>query len=471
MLLSLLLAAPASAFCGAYVGEIGSTPQNHLSRMVVARADNETVLTLFNDAEGAGAADFGVLIPLPEVIYEGDMRVTERALLERIDAYTAPRAVRYDCADLYPLEAEVAEAAGKAADTADSGPSSSGSPAAAPTSSSSSGGCMGGGSSWADDTGAGGDRYVDTADDGVDVVDTYELAEYTAFALSADDAGALEGWLATNGFSVPESTTAVLQEYLDRGDHVLALRVAVDRLPAGGFLTPLQIRYHGEGWTLPIRLGATSSVGLQDLLLYVLTPPETGAASISNYRETLLPIDGCMVPEDELGSWYDTQLDAAMDLPADLDALAGRTGLAWVTEYSWTGGSCDPCPEDGPLTQSEAGELAPFGHYGYHITRLHLRYTPDAVTQDVALYSTGITDTLQVRLVAHEWELESDFPMCDGSVPEAPGSCFTADWWARKAEDDVGEDVPLRASEGCDCNAAAFVIVLPLLLAPWRRRA
>jgi hypothetical protein len=110
------------------------------------------------------------------------------------------------------------------------------------------------------------------------------------------------------------------------------------------------------------------------------------------------------------------------------------------------------------------GHLGFDGHYGWHFTRLHLRYTPDAVTQDIALYSTRDTAREQVRFMLHKWELESELPMCGGEEPDNPGTCFSAGWWAARAEGTVTEDVPLGE---VDANSDSICAGLfPLLAVP-----
>jgi hypothetical protein len=450
MTLSLLLAlaSPAQAFCGAYVGDVGSTPKNGASRIAIAREGTSTTLTMFNDVDG-DYESFGLIVPVPEVLHEEDVRRIDRELLGKAASYSAPRLVAYTCEDLYPLEHQ---------DTGWGGSGTSGV----------SWGCGVG----PQDLVLQSESYDDggVADSGgVVVEDQFDLGEYTVYVLSAEGADGLSAWLDNNGFSVPDTTAPVLQEYIDRGDYFLALRVDLDRAPDSGFLSPLQFTYTAEQWTLPIRLGATSSTGVQDLTLFLITPPESGRVGISNYPETALPEDECMVDADDVGAYYDEQLERVMNLPATPDTLAGRSGLSWVTEYSWTGGSCDPCPSEGPLTPEEAMGLGLQAHYGFHFTRLHLRYTPDAVPADIALYTTGIVDNDQVRYIQHQEELESDIAICGGEVPDDPGSCFTADWWGEKAQGNVSDEVPLTdGAKGC--AGAAILLLVPVFVGARRRR-
>lgn len=447
-LLLLSLMSPAQAFCGAYVGDVDATPKNGASRIAIAREGQDTTLTMFNDVDG-DYASFGLLVPIPELVGEEDVRRIDRALLDKAAAYSAPRLVAYTCEDFYPLEHE------------DTGWGGSGG----------TGGSFGCGSMvpQSADAAAYADSGIAADTGGVTVWEQFDLGEYTVFVLSAEGSEGLSGWLDDNGFTVPDSTGPVLQEYIDRGDYFLALRVDLDRAPDDGFLSPLQFSYSSPQWTLPIRLGATSSTGLQDLTLFLLTPPEDGRVGISNYPESKLADDECMVEGTDIAAYYEEKLEEATGLPATAGALAGRTGLSWVTEYSWTGGSCDPCPSEGPLTPDEAIGLGIQAHYGFHFTRLHLRYTPDAVGEDIALYTTGIVDNDQVRYIQHVEELESDLPLCDGAVPEFPGTCFTADWWGEKAQGNVDEEVAL-GERAAGCAGAAFFLLVPVLVGARRRR-
>ena len=447
-LLLLQLVSPAQAFCGAYVGDVDSTPKNGASRIAIARQGEQTTLTMFNDVDG-DYESFGLLVPIPEIIGEEDVRRIDRELLEKAASYSAPRLVAYTCEDFYPLEYE------------DTGWGSGGS--------SGSFGCGFGNQSISSDASGAFEDGGTEDTGGVTVWEEFDLGEYTVYVLSAEGSAGLSGWLDDNGFSVPESTGPVLQEYIDRGDYFLALRVDLDRAPDDGFLSPLQFSYASAQWTLPIRLGATSSTGLQDLTLFLLTPPEEGKVGISNYTEAKLAEDECMVEADDIGEYYEERLEEAMGLPATAGDLGGRSGLSWVTEYSWTGGSCDPCPTNGPLTPDEAMGFGIDAHYGFHFTRLHLRYTPDAVREDIALYSTGIVDNDQVRYIQHIEELESDLPMCDGVVPEFPGTCFTADWWAERAQGNVTGDVPM-SDRATGCAGALLFLLVPAVLGARRRR-
>ena len=61
--------------------------------------------------------------------------------------------------------------------------------------------------------------------------------------------------------------------------------------------------------------------------------------------------------------------------------------------------------------------------YGYFITRLHLRYTPEEATQDPVFYMTGRTDQEQMRYIDYVYELEDRFPICGVGMVSDPGTC------------------------------------------------
>ena len=57
------------AFCGTYVGGVGSEFYNEYSQLVVVRDNNSTTLTIVNDVQG-NFDSFALVIPVPEVIPE-----------------------------------------------------------------------------------------------------------------------------------------------------------------------------------------------------------------------------------------------------------------------------------------------------------------------------------------------------------------------------------------------------------------
>jgi hypothetical protein len=485
LLAALYAAPPAHAFCGAYVAEEGASLSNRASRIVVARDGRSTTLTMFNDVQG-DLSSFALVVPVPAGFDEGNLRLASRHMLEKLDAYSAPRRVAYTCEDFYADSERAAistVASAKDHQELGGGSSSSSSPSGC--------GSTGGGSSSLEDTGEAwwadgrddsddGPLYTDTAT-GTEVEEEFDLGEYTAFVVDPVGGEGLAAWLESNGFGASPETAEALQEQIDLGSHFLALRVDMDEAPGEDtWLSPLQLGYGSENVTLPIRLGAASSTGVQDLVVFVVGADSDGTWGISNYPAVSPPSTECM-PRLEAGEsfadWYEDSFTEAVGISADPLAVEGSEPLGWIREYSWGSGLCDPCTEAGPLTAQDVTLLGyeyDGGYEGFRVTRLRLRYPPASVTQDLALYATGRQENVQMRYVEHRWELESLLPTCEGIVPEEPGACYTAEWWAWQAEQDLQDAATTTYEKGCledpEPAGRALLLIPALALLGWRRR-
>ncbi|MEO1404820.1 MAG: DUF2330 domain-containing protein, partial [Cyanobacteria bacterium J06635_1] len=87
-------AAPAWAFCGFYVAKADTSLYNRASQVAIAREGDRTVLTMANDYEGE-VSDFAMVVPVPVVLQENQVKVAESTILDRLDAFSAPRLVEY----------------------------------------------------------------------------------------------------------------------------------------------------------------------------------------------------------------------------------------------------------------------------------------------------------------------------------------------------------------------------------------
>jgi hypothetical protein len=61
------LTTPAAAFCGFYVAQANAQLFNHASKVVLARKDQQTVVTMSSDYEGSPSS-FAMVVPVPTVI-------------------------------------------------------------------------------------------------------------------------------------------------------------------------------------------------------------------------------------------------------------------------------------------------------------------------------------------------------------------------------------------------------------------
>src|SRR5438132_338049 len=94
-LLVVALAAPTVlAFCGFYVARADAKLFNQASQVRLVRHDDKTVLTMANDFKG-DLKEFAIVVPVPTVLEKGQIRVSDRALVAHLDAYSAPRLVEY----------------------------------------------------------------------------------------------------------------------------------------------------------------------------------------------------------------------------------------------------------------------------------------------------------------------------------------------------------------------------------------
>ena len=92
--LTIAISGTAQAFCGFYVAKADTAIFNRASQVVLVRDGDRTVLTMANDFEG-DVEDFAMVIPVPTFIERGQINVTDKAIIDHLDAYTAPRLVEY----------------------------------------------------------------------------------------------------------------------------------------------------------------------------------------------------------------------------------------------------------------------------------------------------------------------------------------------------------------------------------------
>ena len=81
-------------FCGFYVAKADTKLFNHASQVVLVRDGDRTVMTMANDFKGE-PKEFAVVIPVPTFLKREQIHVGEKALVDHLDAYSAPRLVEY----------------------------------------------------------------------------------------------------------------------------------------------------------------------------------------------------------------------------------------------------------------------------------------------------------------------------------------------------------------------------------------
>ncbi len=378
ILASLALLAAAGtvhAFCGFYVAKADTRLFNQASQVVMVRDGDRTVLTMANDFKG-DPKEFAIVIPVPTVLQREQIHVAEKALLDHLDAYSAPRLVEYFDPDpcqeaLYrqavPAPRAAAESAvGKAEDRAKSL--------------------------------------------GVTIEAQYTVGEYDILILSAKQSTGLETWLVENGYRIPKGASGVLGSYLKQGMKFFVARVNLKEQSKLGFsyLRPIQVAYESPKFMLPIRLGMVNAAGAQELFVYALT--RKGRVETTNYRTVRLPSDA-EVPlfvKNDFGNFYKAMFTQQVK-KQDMRAV--------FLEYAWDMAWCDPCAAD-PLSADELRQLGVFwierrdsrpggmpGAQDVFLTRLHLRYDSAHFPEDLVFQETADRQNFQGRyILRHPWK-------------------------------------------------------------------
>lgn len=240
-----------------------------------------------------------------------------------------------------------------------------------------------------------------SGDDSVTVEAEYLVGEYRITILSAEESSSLDTWLRTNGYSLPPGAEPRLAEYIEAGSYFLAAKVADEAAMADGTpLSPLQIQYESELFSIPLRLATLNSPGEQEMVIYAINDREEGRAAISNYPEFEVP-SGCIWGDpaiDDFAEFYDDRFRTFWEQQND---------AAWTVEYAGSQGDCNPCSS----VSIDETHLAALGFEGdarsHFLTRIHARYTPEQADEDLALYHSRIGD-VKVTSFADDTKLNNE---------------------------------------------------------------
>ncbi len=380
-----IFAGSASAFCGFYVAKADSELFNDASKVVMTRHDGKTVITMVNDYRGDPSA-FAMVIPVPDVLERGQIHVTEAAIVDHLDAYTAPRLVEYFDPDPCRRYERLASQAVQESVT--------------PTSA---------------------EQSADAL--GVTIEAQYVVGEYDIVILSAEQSAGLATWLTDNGYRLPERVKPVLEHYLANGMKFFLAKVNLEERTRLGteFLRPLQIAFESPGFMLPIRLGMVNADGPQELFIMTLT--RGGRVETQNYRTVRMPsdLDVPIFVREEFDDFYRALFDRQ---------VIREKGRAVFLEYAWDMNWCDPCAAD-PLSYEELRELGvfwldepprpqggltrqpPILARDVFVTRLHLRYDETSFPEDLRLVETSDRSNFQGRyILRHPW---TGRPQCEAA--------------------------------------------------------
>jgi hypothetical protein len=378
----LLLAAaatlPAHAFCGFYVAKADTTLFNQASKVVMARDGDRTVMTMANDFQG-DPTEFAIVVPVPTFLEKGQIHVGERAAIDHLDAYTAPRLVEYFDSDPCMMMDRMSIPA-----------------SAAPMR--------------VEEKAGAGARAKSL---GVTIEAEYTVGEYDILILSAKESDGLETWLKENGYKLPKGASPVLGSYIKQKMRFFVAKVNLEEKSKLGytFLRPLQVAYESPKFMLPIRLGTLNANGPQELFVFALN--RTGRIETTNYRTIRLPSDQELpvLVKEKFNDFYRAMFSREVQ----------KDGMRAVyLEYAWDMGWCDPCAAD-PLSSQELRQLGvfwtaeqgsppgafrapPSGGQNVFVTRLHVRYDAASFPEDLVFQETGDRQNFQGRyIIRHAW--------------------------------------------------------------------
>jgi len=380
LLCATLWPASAHSFCGFYVASGDAKLFNKASQVALVRDGDRTVMTMANDFQGE-PKEFAIVIPVPTVLEKGQVHVGDKALIDHLDAFSAPRLVEYWDPDPCPVAAEANDRA-----FAKLAPSSR----------------------MTEQLAVRGGRSR-----GVTIEAQYTVGEYDILILSAKQSGGLELWLAENGYRIPTGASRVLSGYIKQGLKFFVAKVNLKEQKKLGFtyLRPIQVAFESPKFVLPIRLGMVNADGPQELFVYALT--RKGRVETVNYRTVKLPSDQD-VPEFVKAEFPDFYRDL-------FSTQVRREDMSVVfTEYAWDMGWCDPCASE-PLSREELRALGVFWlddspagqreNQTPFITRLHVRYDAQHFPEDLVFQETVDRTNFQGRFVIrHEWKGGGDCP-------------------------------------------------------------
>ncbi|MGZ8812293.1 MAG: DUF2330 domain-containing protein [Thermoanaerobaculia bacterium] len=376
LLVMLLLIAPkAHAFCGFYVAKGDTKLFNRASQVVLVRDGDKTVMTMANDFKG-NPKEFAVVIPVPTVLQKGQIHVGEKALIDHLDAYSSPRLVEYFDPD--PCQMIMYERMPSAPLAAQSGMK---------------------------------DNAARAKSLGVTIEAQYTVGEYDILILSAKQSDGLEIWLKENGYTLPAGASQVLGSYIRQNMKFFVAKVNLQEQAKLGFsyLRPLQVAYESPKYMLPIRLGTVNANGPQELFIYTLT--RNGRVETTNYRTIKLPsdVDIPVYVRERFGDFYKAMFS---------EQVRRENMTSVFLEYAWNMSWCDPCAAD-PLTEDELRKLGVFwlgeedkrsgsirqpvpprgGPVDVFLTRLHVRYDRAHFPEDLVFQETGDSSNFQARYV------------------------------------------------------------------------
>ena len=157
----------------------------------------------------------------------------------------------------------------------------------------------------------------------VTVVSQATVGPYETVTLSTEQPGALNAWLDSHGYAVPEDIQPVVDDYVAEGFDFIALRL----IPGANVqqMQPVRVLMPGGQLTLPLRLVAAGTGARTALTLFVIGE---GRYAAQNFPNAVLPHERLLWNYNDRSSNYSE---------VRLEALAENEGRTWLTSYARSG--------------------------------------------------------------------------------------------------------------------------------------
>ena len=363
------------SFCGFYVSNGDTKIFNQASEVILVRDGNKNTVTMNSDFKG-DVKDFAIVIPVPTVLKENDIKVVKKDIFNKLNKYSEPRLVEYydehPCQPKYRYDDMVMESSVSIKSNAT--------------------------------------MLKKEKTLGVTIEAKYTVGEYDILILSAKESNGLKTWLLQNDYKIPAKAEEVLEPYIKSKMNFFVVKVNLGEMKKLGRkeLSPIQMTFESEKFMLPIRLGMANATSAQDLIIYAFT--KNGRVESTNYRTVKIPTDKniptFMQPKFQ---------DFYKDLFTKQYKKYGKNAV--FTEYAWDLSSnnyqkCDPCSTTPPsyAELKDAGVFfanykTPEGWQGsdyegnLFFTRLHVRYDRENFPMDLQFQETMDQQSFQGRYI------------------------------------------------------------------------
>tara|TARA_Y100000589_G_scaffold312141_1_gene332187 strand:- start:26290 stop:27819 length:1530 start_codon:yes stop_codon:yes gene_type:complete len=365
------------SFCGFYVAKADASLFNKTSQVIFVRDGNRSVVTMSSDYEG-DLSEFAMVVPVPELIKEQNIRIADQLIFQKLDAYSGARLVEYF--DNSPCRQYIRPSYAKSVAEMNEI-----------------------------------EDFVEYEEEySVSVEAKYQIGEYDILILSAKESDGLQRWLTDNGYKIPEKAKEVLEPYIKNNMKFFVVKVNLEEQKKIGATTlrPIQMAFNSDKFMLPIRLGMANAKEEQDMIVYLFT--KQGRVETTNYRTVNMPTD-VNIPEfvqKDFGDFYKDMFEKQWK----------KEGKNIVfLEYAWDVSlknyvKCDPCAGTPPSYTDlrESGVYwvtSPNDQDNVMFTRLHVRYDRKHFPQDLFFKQTPNKQNFQARYVlqhAYKGELSCD---------------------------------------------------------------